>query len=80
MVVGRASVAAERKPNKSTASSKNHQNDHFARANYSSDGEKERSKQASLHANDGLSKAQKLMMPPAESRIHSGLLEKKVTS
>ena len=80
MVVGRVSVTATRKQNKCTTPSKTHQNDHFARANYSSDGEKERSKQASLHADDGLSKAQKLMMPPAESRIHSGLLEKKFTS
>jgi hypothetical protein len=77
MVVGRASLAAARKQNKCTPPSKNHQNDHFTRANYSSDGEKERPKQASLH--EGLSKAQKLMMPPADSRIHSGLLDKKVT-
>ena len=62
--MGRASVAAARKH----VPSKNHQNDHFARANYSSDGEKERSKQASL--NDGLSKAEKLMMPTADSRIY----------
>ena len=77
MVVGRVSVAATRKQNKCTTPSKTHQNDHFARANDSSDGEKDRSKQSSLHS--GLSQAEKLMMPPADSRIHSGLLEKKVT-
>ncbi len=79
MVVGRVSVAATRKQNKCTTPSKTHQNDHFARANYSSDGEKDRSKQSSPSLHSGLSQAEKLMMPPADSRIHSGLLEKKVT-
>ena len=77
MLVRTSSISSSRSLSKYNVSSKSHQNDHFARTHSSSDGEKERSKQASL--NDGLSKAQKLMMPTADSRIHSGLLEKKVT-